>query len=788
VVNRIAVPACRRVPWSARLLAVALAGAITSWPGPQHVSGSVPAAMLPPRVAMLESQGELQLALQALDADTLAAAEAENLLARLRYACRRGDFAAARALLDAHPDGFAADATSLVRAALAAKLNEPQQCLAALSSAPAPAGLEAYAAWLEAEAATATAQWERAAGAAERVRDAGLPMEMRQRLQVVRGFVALQRRDLPTLRRVAPDLGEAARRDDRTGLLLLAAARAAADSGQTVQARDWLLDLLEARPTPADSAYAELGRRGERDRDSTTSVVLRLARYETRSSRCTAARTRLEKNLAARHSAAARRALWLPLAESALRAGEPASALAVLERAAGDLASTSLEPERLRLRARALRRLGRNADARACYQELARRFPSHRVADDALYEIGWLQENEHQLGAAERAYVRCVHTFPHGSLADDASLRAGLCALRDHRPADASEHLAALVAQHPTSALADNALYWEMLAQVQLGDPTGALGLRDRLERSFPRSYFTLLARQRVEQGLVPPQSAWPESATAAVPLHTDDGWERAQRIYDAYENALATLRPAPGLQPPTGLESEMRLWRFLLDHGLAVEASWEARRLEKRYEDQPGALLEMIATAHARGAHERLVRWAYRLGQRLPDGASREAAEVLLFPAPYACSVAAIAARHQLSHATVLGLIRQESAFDPRADSGAGARGLMQLMPEVGRRLAATAPDSTAWHADRLYDAGENLELGCTLLADELRRAGARLPQALAAYNAGGDLAHAWAARLGPQDPPELYIDVAEYAETRTYLKTVLGNIETYRRLYALP
>jgi soluble lytic murein transglycosylase len=130
---------------------------------------------------------------------------------------------------------------------------------------------------------------------------------------------------------------------------------------------------------------------------------------------------------------------------------------------------------------------------------------------------------------------------------------------------------------------------------------------------------------------------------------------------------------------------------------------------------------------------------------------------------------------------------MRQESAFDPRIDSGAGARGLMQIMPEVGRRLAGPAASAT-WHADRLYEADVNLELGCTLLAEELNRAGGRLPQALAAYNAGGDLARAWAARLGPQDPPEMYLDVAEYAETRTYLKTVLGNIETYRRLYALP
>jgi soluble lytic murein transglycosylase len=142
---------------------------------------------------------------------------------------------------------------------------------------------------------------------------------------------------------------------------------------------------------------------------------------------------------------------------------------------------------------------------------------------------------------------------------------------------------------------------------------------------------------------------------------------------------------------------------------------------------------------------------------------------------------------RHGLSHAALLGLMRQESAFDPRIDSAAGARGLMQVMPAVGRQLAARAGD-TGFHPDALYDADTNIELGSKLLADEIRHAGGDLAQALAAYNAGGDRAATWASRIGAGEPHELYVDLVEFAETRNYLKTVLGNIEMYRRLYALP
>jgi hypothetical protein len=107
--------------------------------------------------------------------------------------------------------------------------------------------------------------------------------------------------------------------------------------------------------------------------------------------------------------------------------------------------------------------------------------------------------------------------------------------------------------------------------------------------------------------------------------------------------------------------------------------------------------------------------------------------------------------------------------------DAGSDDR---RALEDIASRMRITADDLHAMALPkRLWS-----------VAEEMERADGRLPQALAAYNAGGDLARAWAARLGPQEPPELYIDVAEYAETRTYLKTVLGNIETYRRLYALP
>src|SRR5437660_132315 len=122
---------------------------------------------------------------------------------------------------------------------------------------------------------------------------------------------------------------------------------------------------------------------------------------------------------------------WLVLAESYLAAGDERRCLRTLRSAAHDAAGTRLEPDLLLLRARTLKRLGRDADAIACFRDLARRFPNHPAADDALYEVGWRYESRRSLRRAERAYAAMVRTFPRSELADDATLRQGLCALRD---------------------------------------------------------------------------------------------------------------------------------------------------------------------------------------------------------------------------------------------------------------------------------------------------------------------------------------------------------------------
>jgi soluble lytic murein transglycosylase len=128
--------------------------------------------------------------------------------------------------------------------------------------------------------------------------------------------------------------------------------------------------------------------------------------------------------------------------------------------------------------------------------------------------------------------------------------------------------------------------------------------------------------------------------------------------------------------------------------------------------------------------------------------------------------------------------VIRQESSWNPRALSRAGARGLMQVMPSVGEAIARSR-GFPVWDPVLLFDPDVSLELG----TDHLRAAIAQynsLPRALAAYNAGGTRVNRWVRRTGASDP-ELFIERIPFVETRDYVRIVLRNVEIYRALHGL-
>ena len=141
-----------------------------------------------------------------------------------------------------------------------------------------------------------------------------------------------------------------------------------------------------------------------------------------------------------------------------------------------------------------------------------------------------------------------------------------------------------------------------------------------------------------------------------------------------------------------------------------------------------------------------------------IPTAASSGPSE-LLAGTPYGAEITAAAQANGVDPALLAGLIKQESGFNPSAGSGAGAKGLTQLMPGTAAGLGVT----------NVLDPVQSINGGAKYLKQQLDAFGGDVTKALAAYNAGPGAVQ----RFGGVPP---------YAETQNYVRIVQANAASFR------
>ncbi len=131
--------------------------------------------------------------------------------------------------------------------------------------------------------------------------------------------------------------------------------------------------------------------------------------------------------------------------------------------------------------------------------------------------------------------------------------------------------------------------------------------------------------------------------------------------------------------------------------------------------------------------------------------------------------------------------LIRQESAFNNKAISRAGARGLMQIMPSTARQIAKI--NKIKYHKNKLTtNSAYNLKLGKIYLSGLLSKFDSSLVLSLAAYNAGPARVYNWIKRNGDPRSKDVdtidWVELIPYKETRNYIQRVIENYNVYKVL----
>ena len=128
--------------------------------------------------------------------------------------------------------------------------------------------------------------------------------------------------------------------------------------------------------------------------------------------------------------------------------------------------------------------------------------------------------------------------------------------------------------------------------------------------------------------------------------------------------------------------------------------------------------------------------------------------------------------------------VIKTESDFDPSAESSAGARGLMQMMPETFLWLTGSDHLNENLPAEALYDPEVSIKYGAYYLRYLYRKFDYNWDTVFAAYNAGEGNVRAWLSDDEYSDGKGGLRKIP-FSETKNYLKKVNTNIDHYKKLY---
>ncbi len=253
-----------------------------------------------------------------------------------------------------------------------------------------------------------------------------------------------------------------------------------------------------------------------------------------------------------------------------------------------------------------------------------------------------------------------------------------------------------------------------------------------------------------------------------------------------AQVNADVELKAAPA--KPLSQADEMRLLA-IPGVGRAVELFAVGDSLNARREWYRMTEVQDASTLH------QMAYLAQRMGKlflaiQTANRANARDDLTLRFPTAYAVAYQEAALRHGVEPYLLQAVTRQESAFQVRVKSSAGALGLMQVLPATAKLairrgdLAAVMGSGSGKAVEQdLFIPERNIEIGSYHLSWLLRRYSGLRPLAIAAYNAGESRVDRWLTKAR-SIPMDVWIETIPFSETRNYVQNVLAFEVVYREL----
>ena len=397
-------------------------------------------------------------------------------------------------------------------------------------------------------------------------------------------------------------------------------------------------------------------------------------------------------------------------------------------------------------------------------QKMEQLFPGSRWLEEAYFSIGNYNLVQRNLDESVFYYQKIVESFPEGKHVKDAHWRITWRQYRQKNPQRALDLFLDHLNRYPESEYRLAALYWSARCQELLGKTAEAIALYQESIQRFSHHYYGQMAEKRLEllkqevplekTPLAKADFSGRENAVDALVLGQDliESWPRVKALVlmQLFELAGKELMRSPVYGSSPAIDFQVaRLFYLNNNFYLSIQ---RLRRLLPNYAE-------------------------------LTYGSLPEEVWQMFYPIHFQATVSREAQRQQIDPYLVLGLIRQESMFNPRAQSAANAHGLMQLLPATARKVAREMkiPRPTV---SRLQDPDLNIRLGTRYLSDLLKQFAGQEDKALAGYNAGEHRVESWLSEGDYADSAE-FVETIPFSETRNYVKIIYRNYWFYRKLY---
>jgi len=428
--------------------------------------------------------------------------------------------------------------------------------------------------------------------------------------------------------------------------------------------------------------------------------------------------------------------------------------------------------------------LGSNGVAAKTLLDFVNGVPGSELSAEYLLSAARIYERGAKYEEALQVWARIANEYPGSEEAGTAVFLSGVIQYRNGDFASALDSFTRSLAFSLNAVGKARANLWIGKSQQKLGETEAALSAWRDAQNRDPGGYYSERARELLaeQEPFTPPAASnlTPDLAaerkdadswvriTFNLPIETDlsglgelanDGrvirgtelWEMG--LYEdarlEFENLRAEL--------DAGMDGvgSYRLLNYLLELGLYRSAVFSARQALTiaGLDEHTESMMAPVYFSHVRYG-------LYYPDLVIPDAQSNGFDPLFIFS-----------------------VMRQESLFEGFIQSGAGARGLMQIIPSTGGQIVSQLGWPPNYDEKDLYRPDVSVMFGTHYLARNRDLLDGNLYAALAAYNGGPGNALQWNQLAG--EDPDLFLETVRFEETRNYIRNIYEIYAIYKRLY---